>query len=285
MLSKIKAILLIIFLFAIGTKAYYAQNFTNYNWYLGNGSQALIFNKSDSTPSLYNFQATPFGGAGASTASEPITGDLMFYSDGENIYDASHQIMDNGSFPNLQGNPAANQSCVIVPDLSTTDQYFLFVNSASGNIQGDILQNVIDMSANGNATDGPPLGSVTAKNVNNGISSGSEAMIVIPNDDYSTYWLLVQFDNTTYHVYSIDNTGLNILPQSFDLTSQGAGTFTASHFAFNGTDKIAVTPYDTAQNIEILDFDINTGILSFDATVFNSFNTDDQLPAIYDAEW
>ena len=75
-----------------------AQNFTRHNWYFSNNDQALIFGKEQAARSFLEDGKLPQTNIGEKlTATDPTTGDLLFYSDGINIYDATHSIMENGS--------------------------------------------------------------------------------------------------------------------------------------------------------------------------------------------
>jgi hypothetical protein len=126
-----------------------AQSLTGINWYFGNSSQGVSFSRSSKTPSLVATQATPFGTGGSAVASSSINGDLFFYSDGVNIYDASNQPMPNGT--GLGGNPAGNQAVAVAKVPGQDNQYYVFINSANGATGGSVSYRIVDMSLPGNA--------------------------------------------------------------------------------------------------------------------------------------
>src|SRR5882672_6561654 len=107
---------LFLFTMAIGSQA---QNLAQHNWYFGNSVNAIRFNRSTNQPFTVTDKAIPFGTGGSAVATDPSTADLLFYTDGANVYNAFHSIMPNGS--GLSGNTAANQPVVIcaVPGDST----------------------------------------------------------------------------------------------------------------------------------------------------------------------
>src|SRR5690349_2075515 len=83
-----------------------AQNLTGTNWYFGNTPQGVQFSRSDKKAALVTSPATAGTGGGA-VANSAVNGDLLFYSDGQTIYDVSNQAMPNGT--GLGGNSAGNQ--------------------------------------------------------------------------------------------------------------------------------------------------------------------------------
>lgn len=263
-----------------------AQDFSRHNWYFGNSITAIRFSRSDNTPSLVSNQKLPFGTGGSAVASSPINADLMFYTDGSRVYDisANPAPMPNGT--GLLGNTAGNQPVAISPVPGTNDQYYIFTNSANGVAGGSIVFSIVDMTAFGNSIfPAPPTGDVTSKNQAIGlpVNSRSEAMIVIPHDNGTDYWLITHVNGTdNYTVTHVQPAGVfthNTFP---NLT--GGLDISASNFAYHpASGKIAVTPLSVNRNVAILDFDDATGILSFDQFVLNSASS--IAGALYDTEW
>ena len=103
-----------------------AQNFSNHNWYFGNSNIGIRFNRSDNQASAISGTAS-LGPGGSAVATNPINGNLLFYSDGVNIYDATHTAMPNGT--GLAGNPAGNQTVVTAKVPGSTSQYYVYTRS------------------------------------------------------------------------------------------------------------------------------------------------------------
>lgn len=263
-----------------------AQDFSRHNWYFGNSTTAIRFSRSDNTPSLVTNQKLPFGTGGSAVASSPINADLMFYSDGSRVYDisANPAPMPNGS--GLLGNSSGNQPVAICPVPGVNNQYYIFTNSANGAAGGSIVFSIVDMTAFGNSIfPAPPTGDVTTKNQPIGLpaNSRSEAMMIVPHDNGTDYWLITHENGTdNYTVTHVQPAGVfthNTFP---NLT--GGLDISASNFAYHpASGKIAVTPLTVNRNVALLDFDDATGILSFDQFVLNSASS--IAGALYDTEW
>ena len=246
-----------------------AQNFTRHNWYFSNNDQALIFGKEQAARSFLEDGKLPQTNIGEKlTATDPTTGDLLFYSDGINIYDATHSIMENGSGLTTDPNGIQPLALSPVPGAGNESRYYVFHRNAAGTI----LYTLIDMSSQGNRANGPPAGAVVigSKNQPTGIISRGDGMLTVASGDMTQFWLVTQNNtNGNFEIHEIPMAG-----QPFD--PQGAPTVLAvnvqaAHLSLNpmGT-QIAVRPRNNA-NIQILDFNRDTPELMFNRSVANSF--------------
>ena len=112
-----KTFQILIFLFA--TLFVSAQNETNH-WYFGNKA-ALEFNLGTSlTINSDSEMNTP---AGSSSISDK-EGNLLFYTNGETIWNKNHQIMENGE--GLLGNKNHTQSSIIIPKPKSEEIFYVF---------------------------------------------------------------------------------------------------------------------------------------------------------------
>ena len=263
-----------------------AQNYSRHNWFFGNSADAIIFNKSDDQPMRVDVQATPFGQGGSAVATDPLSGDLLFYTDGLTVYDASHNVMPNGT--GLQGLTLSNQPVGICPDPDNPDSYYVFTNSANGTNPGNLLYSVVDLSLPGNAgMFAPNLGSVTSSNVATPINNTSEAMIVIPKPGFDGCWVVTQErGTTTYRAFEVSSAGFGNVVIS-NIATTGGSSLVAANFAYTSQDggKIAVSPQNSNRNVQILNFNAATGLLTFREEVPNTGNSDGGEYAIYDTEW
>jgi hypothetical protein len=100
-----------------------AQDYSKYNWYFGSSPYGILFNKSDNQPNQTDTQSTPFGNGASSVATDRISGDLLFYTDGEYVYDASHAQMSG--WTGLNGATSANQSVAISPMPNSAGWYYI----------------------------------------------------------------------------------------------------------------------------------------------------------------
>ncbi|MDQ3535767.1 MAG: hypothetical protein M3421_09110, partial [Bacteroidota bacterium] len=236
----------------------FSQNYSDITWYFGQNGTALQFNKNDFEANKANNQHAPLGNGGSAMAVDPITGNILFYTDGVKIYDGSGAPISPGTLT-LNGDPGSNQPAAISPIPGVEDNYFVFVNTGNG-----LTSTRIDMNQPGNASNAgqPPLGAVIPPSVQNFFTGDiNEAMLVIPGSSPDVFYLVVQETNGDYKVFTID--GLTIsAPQTFSFP-QGAA-ITAANFAYNpATNQIAVSPKGAGQDVQILDFNPATGTLSF----------------------
>ncbi|MEO9964303.1 MAG: PKD domain-containing protein [Reichenbachiella sp.] len=261
-----------------------AQNYSEYNWLFGNSTTTITFNKSDGRAQLDTIQFVPFGTGGGAVISDPVTGNLLFYTDGENVYDANHDLVPNGG--GLAGDASINRAASVMPMPYNDGEYYIFTNP--GGSGAEILYTVVDRNATGNAVGGePPLGDVDAarKNLSTGLTNPAEGMIVI-QQDIDNYWVITN-DRTTYdyQVLSIVNGTIGAV-QVFDLNDVSAPDFEAASFAYNADSSLlAVAPRDASRNITLYNFDITTGALSLNSAILNTGNTDFATEAVYDVEW
>lgn len=260
-----------------------AQSYTGYNWYFGNSPQGIRFSRSDNSATLANSQAVPFGTGGSAVASSTINGDLLFYTDGNNVYDVSNAVMPQGT--NLGANTSANQPVVIGKVPGSDTQYYIIVNTANNTTGGSISTRIIDMAAFGNATfPTPALGDATSTANSAPILTGrSEAMITIPHANGDNFWLITHASGSPdYTVTLFTPTG-----PTTTTTFPGVGVIGyAANFAFHpGTNRIAVSPQEAGRNVEVVNFNPATGALTFDQDVPNSAVTGATGQAIYDTEF
>lgn len=273
-----------LFVFISFNSSLQAQNYSEYNWLFGNSTQTITFNKSDARAQLDTLQFVPFGTGGGTVVTDPVTGNLLFYTDGENVYDSNHELVPNGA--GLGGDASINRAASVLPMPYTDGEYYVFTNP--GGSGAEILYTVLDKSLAGNAGGGaPPLGDVDAarKNLSTGLLNPSEAMIVI-QQDIDNYWVITN-DRTTfdYQVLAVSNGTLGAI-QTFDLNDVAAPDFEAASFAYNADSSIlAVAPRDASRNVTLYDFDMATGVLSLNRAILNTGNVDFATEAVYDVEW
>ena len=258
-----------------------AQNITETQWFFGNDSSNLQIDKNGDLAYLENRMATPFGTGGSTVISDHLTGNLIFYSDGQRVYDASHQLLAS----NLSGDPRINQPAVSCPVPGNDGRYYIFTNSgASGPNQ--IQYTTVNSLASGNGSAIAPLGEIDNINNPTALDNPSEGMILIPNPDRTSYWLITQHrTNFDFRVSRIVDGGIDSTAV-FELDTITRPGFEAAHFAYNDTTgQIAVAPKSSNRNVWILNFNDITGQLQFIDVIRNTGFSDDQNESIYDVEW
>ncbi|MCG8318023.1 MAG: PKD domain-containing protein [Cytophagales bacterium] len=266
----------------------FAQGYFDYNWYFGNSIEGVIFNKFNNEPLVVSDQAVPFGVGGSAVATDDNTGQLLFYADGDNIYDASHNIMLNGG--GILGNALGNQPVAISPIPGEPGRYYVFSNTANFNNGGmsSVNYTIVDMNLPGNAGNPgqPNLGEVVVASKNVAfINQSAEGMIVVEQGTAGQYWLIV-YNQITFDISAYDiQPGGNIVTIPARTFNVASAPLAANLSYSPAAGKIAVSPQDANKNVVILNFDNNTGTFTFDQTINNS-GVDDLIgQAIYDTEW
>lgn len=279
-------------LLAAGSKTY-SQNLAQHNWYFGSTADGIRFNRGTNTAQAVTNQAIPFGIGGSAVATDPATGNLLFYTDGTRIYDGCHLPMPNGT--GLLGNSSGNQPAIICPVPGQPSKYFVFVNDANFPTAGTIRRSVVDLSQLGNATTQPGLGIVEAANKNatvTGLTNRSEGMIIIPHTNGTDYWLITHQNNSANYtatpITAASYTANNFSPTvtTSNIGNPSAIPIFVSNFSYNHKlKKLAVAPQSPKDDALILDFLPATGALSLDRYIYSSGVLSATTESIYDIQW
>jgi hypothetical protein len=248
----------------------YSQGFNDNEW---------IFGYCDSsTPNNY----LSFGKGGVATvqtlpstvligknnnaiAIDPITGQPLFQTNGELVYDFSSRPIQ-GSAPGLNGDIDGRQKVAtgfLEYEPGGNKLFYIFYISPGG----QLLYSLVDMNAAGQSTGNErPLGEVTQKDIPIGPASG--AVLVVKSPSSPSY--LISF------------TGGNLVSRSIDA---GAGNFTTTdtegipftpkaiiHDEESG--KLILIPENAGDDILVVDFDASSGTFSNPTPITNSGSTD-----------
>lgn len=286
-MSKIlrSGVIKFILCFFMVPSAVVAQNITETQWYFGNSPDAFVMDKNGRTPNIVDNQVTPFGTNGSTVISDQEKGNLLFYSDGEIIYDNTHQALPGLGAATLSADLTKIQPVVSCPFPDGTPQYYIFTNTGSA-----IEFTVVDASLPGNSTILQfPLGDVSgAINQPTGLNNPGELMKILESADGQRYWLVTQEATTlNFQVTEINSTGLGATT-SYDVFPAALPRFQATALAIK-TDTtgtyVAASPKNANRNTILLDFDPLTGALAFNQQVIGSGFDDSGTSVIYDTEW
>ncbi len=269
----------------LGSYASLAQTLAQHNWYFGNSG--LRFNRGNNSASVVTNQPPPFGTAGGAVATDPTTGNLLFYTDGNRVYDACHLLMPNSG---LLGNTGGNQPAAITPVPGQPNKYFIFTNLASFTTGGSISWSVVDMSRPGASIfPAPPQGDVESpkNNIIAALPNRSEGMIVVPHANGTDFWLITQQVNS--QTYSVTLINAASYPAGTFATTNFSGIAfptTVANFSYSArANRMAVSPQDASTDAFIMNFNPATGGLTFDSFILNTGIPSTTNQAIYDIEW
>ncbi|MDX9789372.1 MAG: T9SS type B sorting domain-containing protein [Candidatus Kapabacteria bacterium] len=232
-------------------------------WYFGQNA-GLDFNTNPPTPltDMPNSIGT-FSGEGCASISD-ANGNLLFYTNGEKVWNKNHQIMENGS--DLFGHNSSTQSSVIIPYPSTYnhtenryDKYFLVTLDEHANGTNGTRYSIIDMTRNNG------LGGVTHdKNIYLFGTTTTEKVCVALHSNGCDYWVIVKgVDNTIFYSYQISSSnGFNTMPVisiTNVYTEPGIGQMKISPNNKLISCSVKSENYD---GFYVLNFDNTTGILT-----------------------
>ncbi len=161
------------------------------------------------------------GNEGFASVADPVTGKLLFYSNGKSCWNAHHQIMPNGD--NLKGNGSGVwglstlQGVCIVPVIDAPGKYYLFslmgmTNSPDGENNsyknGALFYSVVDMNLQSG------LGDIEAsrKNVVLYSDSLSESMMAIPGDNCDVWLVVHALGKPEFIAFHITRNGVQHTP-------------------------------------------------------------------------
>jgi gliding motility-associated-like protein len=204
--AKIRPILFLILLMTTSIKDSFSQK-EAYNWYFG-GYAALNFSSGEAV-SIDNSAMLTWNGCASLS---DTAGNLLFYSNGEEIWNRNHQVMPNGD--SLKGNSGATQSAMAVPVPGMTNKYYLFTigqyDFQSGSGFG-CYYSMIDMDLDGG------LGNIISDKKNIfllGSDSALQVIMAVAHANHNDYWLIVRnFSKiNSFKSYLIDNSGLHQEP-------------------------------------------------------------------------
>ena len=122
----IKNIILAIF-FLLISNTIYSQGEAN-NWFFGYGAGLVFDNVNNTVTPTAAAQNTIATFEGCSSISDP-NGNLKFYTDGRDVWDANHVLMPNANYyfgSGLLGDPSSTSSAVIIPKPGDLDKYYVF---------------------------------------------------------------------------------------------------------------------------------------------------------------
>ncbi|MDA9329034.1 gliding motility-associated C-terminal domain-containing protein [Flavobacteriales bacterium] len=256
------------------TVASFSQNTV---WYFGRAkagltSYGLDFSDptSPSYPAQRNFKSKMDYYESVSVVSDN-DGNVLYYSDGIFLYDASHEIMF-GAPAQLKGTgngttASSVQGAYSLLKPGSITEYYLFTSQAIDGGAHGFRVNRIDMALPGNGTVDSPLGAVvTADSVLR--PTGSEMMTAYGNCGSDTAWVITHEPNSwNFVTVLVTSNGLQSLtiqnvetPRSFGggfNMSKGRGSMDinaeGTHLILTGQNPIGT---------HVLDFNKHTGVLS-----------------------
>ncbi|MBI5540731.1 MAG: T9SS type A sorting domain-containing protein [Bacteroidia bacterium] len=181
----------------------------DHTWYFSNSSKGLSFDYLTNAVSITNVHSPMIEAGSYFVACDNLSGQLLFYTDGTNVWDNNNQIMPNGSsLTNASHGMQTGLACYYP---GHPNQFLLFCNTSSLPTAGSVYYSIIDMSLPGNGTLLNPRGNVVSSAKNIFLTNQSSEGMYIIKGSGNYYWLIIPKINTTnIAIYKIDATGVNL---------------------------------------------------------------------------
>jgi hypothetical protein len=219
-------------------------------WYFG--SNAALDFSSGSPVVITGGLSTSEGCSAVSDAA----GNILFYTNGVNVWDRTNAIMSNGT--GLMGDISSTQSALIVPSTASNSQYYIFTTTADGGPNG-FRYSLVDMSLHGGNGD-----VTTTKNVLLNDST-TEKIAAVKDAAGSGYWIVThQWGTNAFLSYHLTAPGISapVISNTGMVHSTSAIQNTYGQMKFNMCgDKLALA-IGYQNTVELFDFDSNTGTVS-----------------------
>ncbi len=202
-----------------------------------------------------------WAGEGCSVISD-TAGNLMFYTNGNKVWDSTHTVMPNGD--SLWGHTSSSQSAIIIGHPGNNTQYFIFTvpDVFDTNRVG---YSIVDMTLNGG------LGDVSVKNTL--LYTGStEKLTAIKHSNGTDVWVITHKQVTdTFYTYLVTAFGVNPVPV-ISVVGTPYGNNILSNLgcmktSTDGTKLAAAVQHNGF--LEIYDFNTSTGAITNSAQLGN----------------
>ena len=232
-------------------------------WYFGDHA-GLDFNSG--SPVVLNDGQTPLNGGHAEGTSVicDSSGQLLFYTNGRQVWNKNHAVMPNGD--TLFSNSSSTQAALIVPQPGSTRYFYVFTvdDFYFDNLQYGFRYSMVDLCLDNG------LGDVVANQKNILLlDTVAEKITGVRHANGTDYWIIVhKFFSDAFYAYHLSSAGIafpvishigSVHPTGTQNIAGAIGQLKASP---DGT-KLAIVNGNSNHSIaEYFDFDKSTGVIS-----------------------
>ena len=188
-----------------------ASHSLDYIWYFSTTSKGLYFDLENNYVTVTNDHTPLQGSGGVGVAVDSISGNVMFYTDGNKVWDKNHQQMINGF--SLSGDINTVQSGLVSYYPGHPNKYLIFSNNGESPNAGNAYYSIVDMTLQGNGTSQNLLGDIDVANKNILFAnSTSEGMMIVPGI-HNNLWIIVpKFNSDELRLFEITENGIQLEP-------------------------------------------------------------------------
>ncbi len=231
-------------------------------WYFG-AKAGIDFRSGIATPLLDENVMTAYK---ASASISDSTGNLLFFTDGQKVWDRTFTLMPNAT--NLAGNVGATQPCIIVPWPADSSRYYVFTvdilkfsDSVNFTTQG-LSFSVIDL----NLRNG--LGDATSDYLNRQLLTPvCQKVTAVRHKNDKFFWVIAhEWNSARFYAYQVTNAGI-APPVVSELGSvHGGKSFDGNnavgYLKASPDGKKLALAISQKKVIEVFDFDNETGTVT-----------------------
>jgi len=196
--------------------------------------------------------------AGGASSISSLSGTLLFYTDGDTIWNALHQPMLNGT--GLLGSPT--HSTISIPHPGNSMLYYIFTTDLYSLIDssyGEMGYSIVDMNGDNG------LGAVVLKNDTLEQENITDKIAATLNQDENSYWVMFhEIWNNIFRAYLLTPFGLQPTPVISSAGSIYWPGLDVGHgqIQFSVSGNILATSYGQQNILQMFHFDNSTGIVS-----------------------
>ena len=241
------------FLFAcfllLFTLAARAQRSTDI-WYFGQQA-GLSFAEGNTPKPINDSKMSTYEGSAVATTSK---GELLFYTNGETVWNRQHQPMPNGH--KLMGSGSSTQSAIIVPDPGSGNIFYIFTVAPQGAPNG-LRYSIVDMTRADGLGDLPRVNLLLIQPV-------AEKLAAVRHANGRDTWVVAhRWNSNAFVSYLVTADGVSSgKPVSSNVGSMNAGpgrnAIGALKFSPDGR-RLAAALWRENNKFEVYDFDRSTG--------------------------
>lgn len=243
--------------FSLLTCVCFAQQINNpdikrtYHWYFGNGA-GIDFSSgiavADTNGNLHTYE-------GCAVMSD-TAGNLLFYTDGDTVWNKNHLPMLNGTGLMGCGNYGSSaQAALIVPHPGNDSIYYICTSDCWENSGANGYRySIVNIKLNGG------LGDVISKN-NLLYAPSTEGLTATMHCNNNAYWIAThKYATDEFYLFELTPSGLNTVPVISSIGLPNTDYQTYLKFSHDGKKLAALIPNSIGAGM-LLDFDNNSGTL------------------------
>ena len=252
----IAVLLSIVFSTLLTTESFSQQSIYQkrmWHWYFGNYG-SLDFSSGTPVPVTNSPMAASEGSASISDTS----GNLLFYTNGNVVYDKTNLVMSNGT--GLKGSSISAQSSIIVPAPGSQTIYYIFTINNWTDPTTELNYNLVDMTLNGGN------GQVTVKNTLMNSNVREQVTAVYHSNGIDIWIITHEANSTNYLAYLVTASGVSTSPvvSSTGMLYDGFNRYGYLKASHHGNKLVSTLGGPSAGNetVQLLDFNNATGVVS-----------------------